>query len=613
MPKPSLKSAYRTLRELRGKHDKQFEKSVLETELDNEWSRLDEQQKGNDALLSKRGEAVGLIESGDYRKAGQAIIGLRDAITHHKATTNLASELKGLAANAEDASDLARQRPHGAKPVLATQRERAKWDGPTDDYARDRERLKDAKEPEGVRRGLSPNETPDGGQGSKNKKLPVIPASKLKFGKIINNNPHSPRYEDIYLDGVKYKNPEFLGRGTFGEAFMLTSDKGDSIAVKYIGFYDETAVANMERLMQGPKDAVGRNNVMLAQMQENGEGLLAVMDVAAGDLEYAKQALNGAGNSGALPEEARNVLNQFMMKQALEGLCYIRDQGMTHYDLKEPNILIMADGTVKIGDLDGGKLDAAPKSNTELGTTTGLYSEYSHNNSINHGKIQLEAEANKTDTYTMGLIMKLMHRGKKSVEKVEGEEGHEVIYNIFTEKTVDGKKLKIIGGERYIDDSDKIKTDGNKKDSDNEKTKREPYKGEVIVEVADEKLTGALKNVYQAMTDASAAKRPVLEAVLDSNYIRNVDNYDPQTVRELMSANLAYGKAINSMDEGSRDAKKLQADIKAKRQEIAELDKDSDEAKERKRELDKLEAKMGPHKVHLDKIREISRRMLGGN
>ncbi len=59
-----------------------------------------------------------------------------------------------------------------------------------------------------------------------------------------------------------------------------------------------------------------------------------------------------------------------------------------------------------------------------------------------------------------------------------------------------------------------------------------------------EALTGALGRVHDSMTDATAQDRTTLEAALESAYFRNLDSYQPETIKELMAATAAYSKAL---------------------------------------------------------------------
>jgi hypothetical protein len=53
-------------------------------------------------------------------------------------------------------------------------------------------------------------------------------------------------------------------------------------------------------------------------------------------------------------ERSRPVRNQFVMKQAIEGIAYMHDQNMLHNDIKPGNMMMMSDGTLRIVDFGEG-------------------------------------------------------------------------------------------------------------------------------------------------------------------------------------------------------------------------------------------------------------------
>jgi serine/threonine protein kinase len=187
-----------------------------------------------------------------------------------------------------------------------------------------------------------------------------------------------------------------------------------------------------------------------------------VMDMAAGDLKATKSALDAAARIGILPEEARDVLNQFFIKQAVQGALYLRNQNMIHTDLKEDNILIGADGSVKVVDF-GTSLMSDPTTGVadkkNPGGTPGYYADADQSN-----------PTSKFDLFSLGTILEKM----------------------------------------------------------------EPAKG------------GALSRARSAMTQDSPKDRPTLEAVLESSYLTNLEDYDETVIRELAAATFALHKAMGN-------------------------------------------------------------------
>lgn len=64
--------------------------------------------------------------------------------------------------------------------------------------------------------------------------------------------------------------------------------------------------------------------------------------------------------------------------------------------------------------------------------------------------------------------------------------------------------------------------------------------------IMPEHLTGAFKRFSDGLTAENPEDRTTLESALKSSYIENLDNYDPQAVKELTQAIVAYGKLVDT-------------------------------------------------------------------
>lgn len=95
---------------------------------------------------------------------------------------------------------------------------------------------------------------------------------------------------------------------------------------------------------------------MLGAVTDSSGGVhMLVEECSGGDMQDFANALNQATESGALPPEARNALLRAIAGEASKGLKYLKDQGLTHNDVKGANYLIDGSGTVKIADLGSGR------------------------------------------------------------------------------------------------------------------------------------------------------------------------------------------------------------------------------------------------------------------
>jgi serine/threonine protein kinase len=296
----------------------------------------------------------------------------------------------------------------------------------------------------------------------------------------------------LTIGGITFGSAKVLNRGGVGEVSRLESTGADkrAVVVKSLitddpGKRDEMAreIAAHKHLMKGDPDTPGRANVVEMLGHANGPDgsvhmVLEVME--GGDLDDNRLAMALAANSGALPEEARNVLNQVRMKEAVQGLKYLRDQNMVHFDIKGANFMMAADGTVKVADFgsssvseqgDGGVKYDSDKNLTTPGFAPTITDDVDHN----------------FDTFALGKLFQVAH--------------------LNAGKPPTGK-----------------------------------FSANLPPEFKD--LTGALARVTKGMTDKDSDKRSVLEDVMNSAYLRNVDNYDPATVKQLNALSVQYAKAV---------------------------------------------------------------------
>lgn len=166
--------------------------------------------------------------------------------------------------------------------------------------------------------------------------------------------------------GRQFVNPVPIGTGGFGTIVRYEDPTtGERIAVKSMKSRsvcrDEIVNELMchRHLMKGDPNSVGRQNIVaLKDVAKSPDGTLhIVMEfVDGGDLEENRFGMIVASELGAIPEPARALLNQYQMKQALEGMIYMRDQNMIHFDLKGENIFVDSNGTVKIADFGSARI-----------------------------------------------------------------------------------------------------------------------------------------------------------------------------------------------------------------------------------------------------------------
>lgn len=309
-------------------------------------------------------------------------------------------------------------------------------------------------------------------------------------------NSIDPAAKTLRIRGQQYRDPHVLNNGGFGEIvrYQSEADPASFVVVKSLRDKDNgdrsdlhREIVNHYRLMKGAKDAPGGKNVvqMLGALSAPDGTLHMVMEMAdGGDFEDNRMAMLIASNNGALPEGARNVLNQARLKQALEGMRFMRDQNMVHFDIKGANFMLAADGTVKVGDFGSAAVSAAPDGKVKPSArdnigTAGYVPGFDRGDTVD----------SSYDAFALGKLFQSAHLNSRP-------------------PTGSGFGF-----------------------------------GELPPEF--ENLTGALERITGAMTDPAAAKRPELETVLQSSYIRNLENYDAEAVDELSKTAVAYSNALN--------------------------------------------------------------------
>jgi serine/threonine protein kinase len=400
---------------------------------------------------------------------------------------------------------------------------------------------------------------------------------------------------EITLNGEVFDNPVQIAEGGSGVVYRYESQttQGKFIAVKRIkrlspNDYGQDAIdadavekradlaeeLRTNRLLQtGDPETPGRDNVL--DLKGVGQGpaddgeLYMVMEMASADLGQAKYGETAATESGAITEEARAVLNQYFFKQAVQGVKYLRDQGMVHFDLKEGNFMVMDDGTVKVADFGSTVLS---------GEASGAVPVPSDPNKVTQAYGAPEAiqgagtTSTKADTHALGKMIQTMQRG--AYVPKHGGFAH-----------------------TYIDLKD---------------------------------LTGALKTLSEPMTSKTATERPTLEGILASPYVKNLDNYQEEDVQQLSAAVLAYGKALSRQAKNAGlNLGILTDDVKSRQEKIAALEhqlKDAtllpadakrlqDELDDKRQELAPLEKQLKdlsnspPVKPLSDRVKELSERL----
>jgi serine/threonine protein kinase len=290
--------------------------------------------------------------------------------------------------------------------------------------------------------------------------------------------------EQFGLDGATFGKPKYLTSG--GMAHIVRYEKqnkpGEFVILKLLK--DAKAREEMVHEMRMHRQAAGEGHPNVIGfdglvLDPNGAPYMVMEDAAGGNVENLGLAVGGAAAAGVLPEEARQVFAQHMLRQAVEGLAYIQASNLIHRDIKPKNYLLGGDGTVKIADFGSAHVGDA-KGETP-GTPVGTTPEF-----LSPELSRKVPVSGKVDTYSLGCMMAAFASPNQGMSEILRK-----------------------GRDAFV--------------SPNAVT--------------------AFDRLRNAMLDQNPDNRPTLEAVQQSIYLTDAEkSYDPKKVEALVAATMAYTK-----------------------------------------------------------------------
>lgn len=216
-----------------------------------------------------------------------------------------------------------------------------------------------------------------------------------EISQIIRDNCPNKMADDlseVTIGGEKYTREADLGKGGFGIArrFRSTADPSKTIVVKSLTVeadheWDEKrdAMAAEMRTNQRLSDVddgnPGAGNLLaMSGAAVSGDGTLHMVmeDAAGGDVSGFGANISALAAAGILPPEARDALAQDLLRQTVMGMKAMEARGLVHNDMKPENMLLTADGTMKVMDFGesrfGDASGAAPNYRTALNAGDGF-------------------------------------------------------------------------------------------------------------------------------------------------------------------------------------------------------------------------------------------------
>jgi serine/threonine protein kinase len=169
----------------------------------------------------------------------------------------------------------------------------------------------------------------------------------------------------VKLNNKTYKDPKQLGKGGMCTAVRYTCEEDKSTIVVKSPNASQWGMSEGQRdgmvgemrshrLAMGGEGGKGNEHLvgLLGGLTYAKGGLHMVLeDCPGGDLDGFATGMNQALESGALPPDVRDMLIRQIMMESSKGVKFLKDQGLTHNDIKGANFLIDSKGTIKIADL----------------------------------------------------------------------------------------------------------------------------------------------------------------------------------------------------------------------------------------------------------------------
>lgn len=341
-------------------------------------------------------------------------------------------------------------------------------------------------------------------------------------------NKASDDMSSVTLNGKTYGKRQHLATGGGGTVSIYEDDQGGKIVLKEPKGYKPDGEVTEDKFEEfagearnqweaiggekgpAPTNIMGMEGLVLGP---NGQPLMAMPLADGGDAEGVNLAVNAAAQTGLISPQAQNAITQDLVRQMAMGIKQMQDKGISHHDLKEANVFVMGDGTVKIADFGLANLLDDHDQTVEMKNNTPGYEPE---------EFQVEGKlGEKSDNFTLGVILSKMTDPRRGFDTFE------------------------LG---YF----------NAGLTEQQSTAPDKSGEEKVIEAT------ALDRLRNALLSPDAADRPEMTEVLLSSYLYEAEtSYTEEDLAELRAASNAYAKTVGKKTgKIEREIQVTEADIR---------------------------------------------------
>jgi eukaryotic-like serine/threonine-protein kinase len=161
---------------------------------------------------------------------------------------------------------------------------------------------------------------------------------------------------DLTLGGGRFQVTRRLGSGAFGVVYeAFDSARAATVAIKRVRAVDVASIYDVKKEFRVLADLMHPNLVTLYDLFADGDDWFIVMELVRGVdfLTYVRGDTTAVPAVAAHPLEQRTAdwtLLERAVAQLVRAVCYLHEHGKLHRDLKPTNVLVTADGVLKVLD-----------------------------------------------------------------------------------------------------------------------------------------------------------------------------------------------------------------------------------------------------------------------